>query len=200
MTAEQKLRKLAIESRLASLQKTEANRRFLSNQLQRFLGAKFLKPQRVMNLSSKEERHRAEATWMAYDRAMWTMAFAPVEELSELVAKPHQVRENLQDTVLLFSDQVPFWVKVVSSRQLYGKEEFRTIGTKGHTPQPHIATAASVTWMRVSATVSRQPRRGLRGSLSRLGTGSPLSVFRRSTTILMSPKLLRARSASLFWC
>ena len=135
MTAEQKLRKLAIESRLASLQKAEANRRFLSNQLQRFLGAKFLKPQRVMNLTSKEERHRAEATWMAYDRAMWTMGFAPVEELSELVAKTEQVRANLKDTVLLFSDQVPFWVKVVSSRQLYGKDEVRKSGSKGAAPQ-----------------------------------------------------------------
>ena len=67
---------------------------------------------------------------MAYDRAMWTMGFAPVEELSELVAKPEQVRETLKDTVLLFSDQVPFWVKVVSSRQLYGKNELRKAGSK----------------------------------------------------------------------
>jgi hypothetical protein len=136
VTALLKERAAAVESRLNSLRRSDANRRFLSNQLQRFLGARFLKPQRVMNLTSKEERHRAEATWMAYDRAMWTMSFAPVEELAVLIAKPEQVRENLKDTVLLFSDQVPFWVKVVSSRQLYGKNELRKSGSKGFVPEP----------------------------------------------------------------
>lgn len=56
--------------------------------------------------------------------------------MAKTFAKPDQVRENLEATTLLFSDQMPFWVMISSGRQLYGPEERR--GNKRKADDPTV--------------------------------------------------------------
>ena len=90
----------------------------------RYIGARFLKPQRVMTLTMEEERLRAEATWQHIDYAMWGMLCSESFR-QERFSRPDQVRDMLRFTSMLFSDQVPFWVKIVPGRQLFGEAERR---------------------------------------------------------------------------
>ena len=159
-----------------------------------------MKPQRVMNLTSKEERHRAEATWTAYDRAMWTMGFAPVEELAELVANTEQVRDNLKDTVLFFSDQVPFWVKVVSSRQLYGENELRKAGSKGVAPQACMSQVLKCDLDEGLINSESAAQTRAQGVSEQDRYRITFECVQEVHNYFDESKLLRARSASLFWC
>ena len=61
---------------------------FLANELQRYLKARFLKPQRVMNLSLAEEKARAEATWQDFDYKIGLAAFGTAEQLRPYVVDP----------------------------------------------------------------------------------------------------------------
>ena len=76
-----------IQEKLRNLHKGHV-RRYLKNELQRHCKARFLKPQRVMNLSMAEERARAEASWQEWDFKMALAAFGSVEDLRPYVANP----------------------------------------------------------------------------------------------------------------
>ena len=120
----EKQRMFAIEVRIEALQKRHA-RRYMANTLQRFSGARFLKPQRVMNLTPLEEKSRAEATWQNYDQVLHGVMNCEGKFLRSRFANPDQVNQNVRHTVLLFSDQIPVWIKIVPGRQLYAKGEVR---------------------------------------------------------------------------
>ena len=55
----------ALQGKLELLKK-DHSRRYSANELQRVFKARFLKPQRVMNLTFQEERARSEATWQDF--------------------------------------------------------------------------------------------------------------------------------------
>ena len=57
---------------------------------------------------------------------MGDVAFRPLSELKDLFAQPKVVRDNVRNTVLLFSDQVPFCVKIQTLRHLYARHEVKT--------------------------------------------------------------------------
>ena len=81
------------------------------------VGATWLKPQRLLNLSPAEEEHRLLQTWKDFDYRVYNMCFGSLKWLEEHVLEPALFRENIKSTVVSFSDQVPFWVKVKSARQ-----------------------------------------------------------------------------------
>ena len=58
------------------------------------------------------------------------MAFGTEEELRKYVSDPKFVKDNRENLVLIFSDQVPWWVKVKSQRQLYTAAESTTQARK----------------------------------------------------------------------
>ena len=58
------------------------------------------------------------------------MAFGTEEELRNYVSDPKFVKDNRGNLVLIFSDQVPWWVKVKSQRQLYTAAESTTQAQK----------------------------------------------------------------------
>ena len=60
-------------------------------------------------------------------RLWWIFAFGSDKDLRMYVSEPAMVRDNIENCVLLFSDQVPWWVKVKSSRQLYSSKETRSV-------------------------------------------------------------------------
>ncbi len=92
-------------------------REHIKQNLQAFLGARFLKPQRLVNLTIDEEKHRAICTWQGFDLRLWQVAFGTEEDLGSYVANFEDFKANVKHTVIAMSDQVPFWVKVTSGKQ-----------------------------------------------------------------------------------
>ena len=130
LTLLDKRRILALEDRLPSLEAKPWARKYLANSLQRFSGARFLKPQRVMNLTPAEERCRAEATWQNFDQVLYGCMKGEDAFMRQRFANPEQAKENVRQTVLLFSDQVPVWIKITPLRQLYAKGEVKKKSSK----------------------------------------------------------------------
>ena len=78
-----------------------------------------------MSLSLDEEFSRAMCTWQLYDYIMYKVMVCEEAWMRGRVALVDQAKASLAETVLLFSDQIPFWVKVTPNRQLYGPKEMR---------------------------------------------------------------------------
>ena len=130
LTLAEKSRKMAVEDRIAKMEHKAHVRKFIANTLQRFLGARFLRPQRVMNLSPAEEKHRAQATLQNLDQIMHGMMKGEAKFMRQRFANPEQATENMKEAVLLFSDQIPVWIKITPNRQLFGKDEVRNCELK----------------------------------------------------------------------
>ena len=76
-----------------------------------------------MNLSLSEEEHRTLMSWRDFDFRMFNMCFGPIEWLQMFVQNPIEFRQNLKNTVICMSDQIPFWIKITSTRQLFAEWE-----------------------------------------------------------------------------
>ena len=135
LTPKETKMRVAIEGRLSNLSEKKHARVFLANELQRFCKARFLKPQRVMNLSLQEEKARAEATWQDFDHKVALAAFGSETELRPHVADPKDFIEHRDKLVIRASDQVPLWVMLSASRQLYGQNEYRAKIQKNKNPE-----------------------------------------------------------------
>ena len=96
--------------------------------LQKWTGIKFLQPQMKTELSPLEEQVRAQLTWKSMDHAMWLGMGTDSEQLKKYVSNVQTWRDNVQDTVIGFSDQIPLWIKKGSEREVYAAWE-----TNGHT-------------------------------------------------------------------
>ena len=84
-----------------------------------------LKPQRQLNLSLDEEKHRIIETWKDFDFKMHMMCFGSLDWLREQVFDPESFRKNTKQTIISFCDQVPLWVKPRCGKHLYGEWELR---------------------------------------------------------------------------
>ena len=91
--------------------------------LMRHVGSKLLKPQRLIHLSTEEEKKRAHLSWRMYDYSLYLVCFAPLEELGKHVLEPAKVRERAKDLVVIHSDQIPFLAKVRPGSQIYADFE-----------------------------------------------------------------------------
>jgi len=128
-----KLRQAAVKSKLELVEaKPKAHEKF-QKVLQLHCGARFRKPQRVAQLSPLEEEKRAEATWRCYDKALFDTAFGDEACHAKLFANVEQARANLKHTSLIYSDEVPFWIKIGASKQLYSENELRRRSKKAMT-------------------------------------------------------------------
>ena len=78
-------------------------------------------------LSQLEEQVRAQLTFQSYDHAQWLLAFGPEEALAKFIAQPAVFRRALKKTWLGFSDQVPFWVKTTSDKNLFAEHETEVV-------------------------------------------------------------------------
>ena len=87
------------------------------------LGARTNAPQRYAALSPREEKIRCELTWQMNDERLWIAAFSLPEELSNWVGAPTSFIERRRDTWLVYSDQIPFWVKIGFLKILYASFE-----------------------------------------------------------------------------
>ena len=87
------------------------------------LEAKALKPDLTTKLSPAEEQIRAHLTWQAFDYMLWKACFAPVSALENLVCQPQQFRDSVKKLALVFSDQIPLWIKMGSEKEVFAKWE-----------------------------------------------------------------------------
>ena len=117
LTVLEERRRDKLNKRLVTLENT-ASLAYLRNMLQRHLRARFLKPQRITQLTPTEEFQRAKSTWQE------------ATFMSENFVNPDQASQNMRQAVLLFSDQVPCWLKVSAGRQSYIEKEIRPRKTK----------------------------------------------------------------------
>jgi hypothetical protein len=106
------------------------NKEFRKDQILSWSRAKLLKPQRLTMLSSEQEKWRCEQTWRLADSRMSMIAFGTESELGEHVGQPQKFCEHRKATVIIQSDQVPFYVKVRPNKQLYAAHETRAAGSK----------------------------------------------------------------------
>jgi len=74
------------------------------------IGAYAVMPQSLSVLTSAREAHRFKSTLQCQDEMMWIIAFGQRDELSKHVSNPDVVIASRKSAVLLFSDQVCWWV------------------------------------------------------------------------------------------
>jgi len=103
-----------------------STRDYWMNRLRIEVGARMLKPQRLLTLTILEEEHRLYQTWRDFDFRLWNMCFGDLSWLEQHVMDPQSFRENIKSTVLSWSDQIPFWVKIQSTKQLFASWEVST--------------------------------------------------------------------------
>ncbi len=112
--------------------------------------AVLLKPSRLSTLSLEEECARVCSSWMNADLQMWRAAFGSEEMLQSWVADPKHFMECRQKVVLGCSDQIPVWVKVGRSKQLYlktevaGRHRKRKKTSEGPTAESSAGTSAAL--------------------------------------------------------
>ena len=87
--------------------------------MKQIVGARLLKPQRMLSLTLDEEMHRVFETWKDWDWKLYMVCFGPMSWLEKQVCDATAFRKNLRNLVLSFSDQVPFWVLVKAAKELY---------------------------------------------------------------------------------
>lgn len=104
-------------------------RQFASRLCQK-MKVKLLTPSRYSQLTPKEERVRCELTWQQFDERLWIAAAADAKELSTWVADPQDFITKRSQTWLVFSDQIPFWVKIGFMKILYAEFELEKMDRK----------------------------------------------------------------------
>ncbi len=107
-----------------------STREYWMNRLRIEVGARMLKPQRLLTLTLAEEEHRLYQTWKDFDFRLWNMCFGDLSWLEQHVMDPQSFRDNIKSTVLSWSDQTPFWVKIQTTKQLFASWETSTFGKR----------------------------------------------------------------------
>ena len=74
------------------------------------MGAKIGTPSKRSDLSAEQEQIRWQMTVQGHDYQIWRAAFADEEELQHYVADAKRFINRRKETVLLYSDESPFWV------------------------------------------------------------------------------------------
>ena len=108
-----------------------STREYWATRLKHVVGARLLKPQRMLSLTLAEERARALETWKDWDFKLHPICFGDLSWLESQVMDSAGFRGQIKLCVFSFSDQIPFWVKVKGAKQLYGHWE--TLSKKGKT-------------------------------------------------------------------
>ena len=98
------------------------------SQLMRACDARLRRPQRLSRLSIAEEKVRWQNTLIGFDRVLWEAM--QEEEVDQKVVDPEDFVRNNEELVVCHCDQIPMWLRMGSSRQLYKAGELRKEGRK----------------------------------------------------------------------
>ena len=94
-----------------------------TREVRRFCNVRLLTPQRQLKLTPAEEAVRCKLTWQMFDHRMHSMCFADEATLQEMVLDVESLQQEIQNCVVGFSDQAPWWGMVQQRKQLYMKTE-----------------------------------------------------------------------------
>ena len=97
-----------LKDRLSKMKKKDYATWYVK-EIRRFCKVRLLKPQRQLKLTVEEEALRCKLTWQQYDWKMWQICFGDMETLKTLVLDAERLQREVQQCVLGFSDQVPWW-------------------------------------------------------------------------------------------
>ena len=81
------------------------NREQKKSRLMSFMKARLLKPQRLVDISTDEERRRLEQTWKLMDERLHLCASGAAEQLKKQVGDPESFIKQRKDLAILQSDQ-----------------------------------------------------------------------------------------------
>ena len=103
---------------------------------------------------------RARMTWQLYDKTLWQLTRGEEDWMREHFACPEQARADMRECVLLFSDQVPCWLKVAPGRQMYSAYEVQEGKREKMTPAQMLLQQTGQTLMSQSVRVNVGQKRG----------------------------------------
>jgi hypothetical protein len=116
-------RRQQVLKRIEDVSRTSAYLKYTKGELAKYCGLRLLKPQRLVNLSPREEHVRCELTWQAMDRLLWLAAFGTREDLRPHVLFPEDFIKARHEAAIILLDQVPFRAKIAGGKQLYFRHE-----------------------------------------------------------------------------
>ena len=96
----------------------------LRHTLSRNLAVRLLLPTRVSTLSKAEEKVRAHLTWQMFDEKLHLAAFGPKEKLALEVFGAEEWFDFLDELVLEFEDEIPFWISIGRTKKVVTKEAY----------------------------------------------------------------------------
>ena len=76
------------------------------------IGSRIGVPSRAANLTEKQEKDQCKLTWQHFDERCHLACFGEPEELKDYVASVKTFQEKRKDTWLVFSDEIPLWIKI----------------------------------------------------------------------------------------
>ena len=114
-----------VENRAGRLKASKKYFGTFADRLVEAIGAKMLNPGRLSALSTKEEETRVKCSWRDFDAVLWLACFGEPDQLAKLVANPVEFQSCRHQLVIGFSDQIPVWVKIGRSKQVYCEKEVR---------------------------------------------------------------------------
>ena len=101
-----------MKERLQKLAASEGYRQSYNKRLLTWMGARWGTPSKFTELTREQEQIRWQMTVQGFDGGVWRAAFAREDELKFFVADPVKFRQRQARTTLIFSDEIPFWVKI----------------------------------------------------------------------------------------
>ena len=87
------------------------------------MGARWGTPSKFTELTREQEQTRWQMTVQGFDNAVWRAAFGREGELKFYVADPVKFRQRQARTALIFSDEIPLWVKIGHQKVLFAAWE-----------------------------------------------------------------------------
>ncbi len=134
-------------SRLLKLRCSPGYRKSYTQRITSWMGARFGTPSKYTELSREQEQIRWQMTVQGFDNALWRAAFADAEELKHFVADVPKFQERIRATALLFSDEVPFWVKIGHRKVLFASWEVGQVANRGKTAASSVQMSQSLKQM-----------------------------------------------------
>ena len=108
------------------------------------------------SLSAEQETEYLHKAWRFFDFLCWLVANGSHEELSDFFAQPEQFRQNYRQTALLFTDQIPVWLKVEAGSTIVSEEKLADLRAGQHQRRARRAGAKRLA-RRLAARAADEP-------------------------------------------
>ena len=107
-------------------------------------------------LSREQETDYLHKAWRFFDFLSWLVANGTHQELADFFAQPEQFRQRYRETALLFTDQIPVWLKVEAASTVVSEEKLAALRSGQKQRRARRAGAKRLA-RRVAAEAAGQP-------------------------------------------